>query len=238
VVDWRYRAADGVLGGVLARLHNRGGLAVAAHPFAPCAGCGWRFGWEGMDAVEVWNGPWTADDEAALAAWERLLAASVPAGRLVPAVGGSDAHGQRDRVGLPQNVVMAGDLERGALLGGLAAGRLWLAASAAVDLELEAAAGGRPAGIGERLQVPAGREVRVRLVVRGAAGCLARLCTGAGPVAEARLAGDPATVEWATDAAAGWVRAEVRRPAPAAAGPGAMVALTNPVLLGPPNSYS
>jgi len=233
LVDWRYRAADGVLERVLAGLHAGGGLAVAAHPFCPLPGCAWRFGWRAIDAVEVWNGPWTPDDEAALAAWDRLLAVSVPAGRLVPAVGGGDAHGDRDRVGLPHNVVLADDLERTAILRAMATGRLWLAGSAAVDLRLAATAGASSAGIGERLEVPPGREVTVRLEVRGAAGCLARLCTCAGPLPEARLAGDPATGEWATTAAAGWVRAEVRRPAPAGPGPGPMVALTNPVLLGP-----
>ena len=233
LVDWRYRAADGVLERVLAGLHAGGGLAVAAHQFCPLPGCAWRFGWRGIDAVEVWNGPWTPDDEAALAAWDRLLAVSVPAGRLVPAVGGGDAHGDRDRVGLPHNVVLADDLERTAILRAMATGRLWLAGSAAVDLRLAATAGASSAGIGERLEVPPGREVTVRLEVRGAAGCLARLCTCAGPLPEARLAGDPATGEWATTAAAGWVRAEVRRPAPAGPGPGPMVALTNPVLLGP-----
>jgi hypothetical protein len=231
VVDWRYRAADGALGRVLAGLHAGGGLAVAAHPFCPFPGCAWRFGWRGLDAVEVWNGPWTSDDEAALAAWDRLLAAA-PAGRFVPAVGGSDAHGDGDRVGLPHNVVLADELERTAILRALAAGRLWLTGSAAVDLQLAATAGTRSAGIGERLEAPSGREVTVRLQLRGAAGCQARLCSGAGPLPEARLAGDPATVEWAVGAAAGWVRAEVRHP-PTGTGPGPMLALTNPVLLGP-----
>jgi hypothetical protein len=230
VLDWRYRAADGALDAVLTGLHAAGGLAVAAHPFCPLAGCGWGFGWRGVDAVEVWNGPWTPDDEAALAAWDRLLAATAPAGRLLPAVGGSDAHDDGDRVGLPQNVVLADGLDRTAILRALAAGRLWLAESAAVDLELEASAGGRSAGIGGRLAVRPGEEITVRLAVRGAAGCLARLGGPAGPLVETRLAGDPATAEWRTGAAAGFLRAEVRRPAPGPA-PGAMVALTNPVLL-------
>jgi hypothetical protein len=234
VLDWRYRAADGQFDRVLADLHGQGGLAVAAHPFSPCLGCGWRFGDRGLDAVEIWNGAWTADDEAALGRWDRLLAASARTGRFLPAVGGSDAHAPEDRVGLPQNVVLADGLERGAVLQALAAGRCWLAASAAVDLDLEATAAGRPAGIGGRLEALPDREVTVRLRVRGAAGCLARLCTDAGRVLEARLgAGDPETVEWTTTAAASaWVRAEVRRPR--ASGPGDMVALTNPVLLGPP----
>jgi hypothetical protein len=234
VVDWRQRAADGLLGSALAGLHARGGLAVAAHPFNPCLGCSWRFGYQGLDAVEVWNGPWTPDDEAALARWDRLLAAQAGSGRFLPAVGGSDAHARDDRVGLPQNVVLADGLDRQAVLEALAAGRCWLAASAAVDLCLEATAAGRSAGIGGRLAVPPGQGVTVRLEVAGAAGGLARLCTNAGRVLEVRLgAGDPELVEWATTAAASaFVRAEVRRPQPVAGGPGAMVALTNPVFLG------
>jgi hypothetical protein len=234
VVDWRYRAGDGELDGVLAGLHGRGGLAVAAHPFNPCLGCTWGFGYRGLDAVEVWNGPWTPDDEAALARWDRMLAAQARGGRFLPAVGGSDAHAVGDRVGLPQNVVLADGLDRRAVLEALAAGRCWLAASAAVDLRLEATAAGRWAGIGGRLEVPPGQEVAVRLEVAGAAGCLARLCTDAGRVLEARLAaGDPEPVGWTTTAAASaWVRAEVRRPPAAAGGPGEMVALTNPVFLG------
>jgi hypothetical protein len=235
VVDWRYRAADGGLGRALAGLHDRGGLAVAAHPFCPFPGCGWAFGYQGLDAVEVWNGPWTPDDEAALEAWDRMLAAGAFAGRFLPAVGGSDAHGSGDRVGLPHTVVLADGLDRRSILDGLAGGRCWLAGSATVGLRLEAAAGGRSAGIGERLAVPAGQRVAVRLEVRGAAGCLARLCRAGGPVLEAGLgAGDTATVEWTTIAGPGaWVRAEVRRPPAAGGAHGAMVALTNPVLLGP-----
>jgi hypothetical protein len=232
VVDWRYRAGDGGLGRALAGLHDRGGLAVAAHPFCPFPGCGWAFGYQGVDAVEVWNGPWTADDEQALGAWHRLLAG---AGRFLPAVAGSDAHGPGDRVGLPHNVVLADGLDRRSVLDSLAAGRCWLAGSAAVGLRLEATAVGRSAGIGERLAVPTGQQVTVRLRVRGAAGCLARLCRARGPVLEARLgAGDRETVEWAMTSHAGaWARAEVRQPRAAGGSPGAMVALTNPVWFGP-----
>jgi hypothetical protein len=199
---------------------------VAAHPFCPLPGCAWRFGWPGLDAVEVWNGPWTPDDEAALAAWDEQLAAPAPGGRFLPAVAGSDAHGPGDRVGHPHDVVLADGLDRGSVLAALAAGRCWMASSPAVDLDLEAGAAGRSAGIGERLDAPADQEVAVRLRVEGAAGGLARLVTGAGPVLEARLAGPGAeTVGWTTTpAATAWVRAEVRRA-------GEVLALTNPVFL-------
>jgi hypothetical protein len=229
VVEWRYRAADGDLGRALAGVHARGGLAVAAHPFLPLPGGTWRFGYQGLDAVEVWNGPWTPDDEATLGTWQAMLAAAAGGGFL-PAVAGSDAHGPGEQVGLPHNVVLAEGLDRRSVLAALAAGRCWLAGSAAVDLRLEAAAAGRSAGIGERLEAPAGEQVTVRLQVRGAAGALARLWDPGGPVLEAALgAGAAATVEWRATAAPGaWARAEVRQ------GPaGPMLALTNPVWFGP-----
>ena len=158
VVEWRYRAGDGGLGRALAGVHERGGLAVAAHPFLPLPGGDWRFGYQGLDAVEVWNGPWTPDDEATLGAWQELLAGT--GGRSLPAVAGSDAHDPGDQVGLPHNVALADGLDRRSILEALAAGRSWLAGSAGVDLRLEAAAGDRSAGIGERLAVPAGRRSR------------------------------------------------------------------------------
>ena len=79
----------------------------------------------------------------------------------------------------------------------------------------------------------AGRGAANLAEVRGAAGGLARLCGLGGPVLETRLGGDRDMLEWRTTAGAGgWVRAEVRRTQGAGGGPGEMVALTNPVLLG------
>jgi hypothetical protein len=233
-VDWRYRAADGALGPVLAGLRERGGLAVAAHPFCPLPGCGWGFGYQGLDAVEVWNGPWTPDDEAALGTWDRLLAAGAGGGFL-PAVAGSDAHGQDDRVGLPQNVVLADGLDRRSILDGLAAGRCWLAESGRVDLTFEVRGGGGTAGTGGRLRARPDERVTARLEVLGTPGHLVRVFTDTGQVLEAALpGGGPGRVEWTTTARrSAYVRAEVRRPEPTPDTPGTMVALTNPVFLGP-----
>jgi hypothetical protein len=234
-VDWRYRAADGALAGFLRQIHRGGGLAVAAHPMLPLPGGAWRFGRRGLDAVEVWNGPWTADDELAVTAWERMLVGQARSGRFLPAVANSDAHGQADMVGLPHNVVWAAGLERRAILDGVRRGRLWMAESAAVELSMTATAAGRAAGVGGRLRVPADQEVSVRLQVAGAPGHLVRLHTDRGPVLETRLPdGGPAAVRWTTTpAASGYVRAEVRRPEATATTRDTMVALTNPVFLGP-----
>ena len=173
----------------------------------------------------MWNGPWTPDDEAAVALWDSLLVAD-PRGSWLPAVGNSDAHREPQVIGLPQNVVLAADLERHAILEGVRMGRLWVAESAAVELAFTASAGGGSAGIGERLRVRPDEQVTVDLEVHGAPGSAARLVTDQGQVLLTPLPAD-GKVRWTTTPQVSpYVRAEVRRP------DNTMVALTNPVFLG------
>ncbi|MFV0129383.1 CehA/McbA family metallohydrolase [Streptomyces sp. HMX112] len=231
-VDWRYRAGDGRFARQAREVRRAGGLVVPAHPHATCVGCGWRFGYGEADAVEVWNGPYTPEDEMALADWDSALAG----GRgWVPAIGGSDAHRVPQAVGEPQTVVLADDLTREAILAGLRAGRSYVAESSAVSLAFSAAGGrGARAGIGERLPVPADAPVTVRLEVTGAPGCAARFVTDQGALHTVALpASGTGTVEWRTTASyTAYVRAEVRRPATVPGLPGALAAFTNPVFLG------
>ena len=224
-IDWRYRAADGGLARFVQQIHRAGGLAVAAHPLATCVACGWRFGYAGIDAVEVWNGPWTADDEAVVANWDGLLAAGARNGHWLPAVGDSDAHSEPQVIGLPHNVVHADDLDRASILAAVKAGRTWIAESAAVALAFTAAGLTRSAGIGERLPAGEADPVTVTLTVSGAPGCTARIITDQGVRVNVPLPAD-GVVTWATTPRnARYVRAEVRRGE-------AMVALTNPIFLG------
>lgn len=235
-VDWRYRARDNAFGRFARAVRRAGGLVIPAHPHATCIGCSWKFGLNDADAVEVWNGPWTADDEITLAEWDNTLVAHARGrGGRLPAVGHSDAHRDPDVVGLPQTVVLADDLTRQAIQDGITAGRVWIAESAEVDLALSAGAErGEHAGIGERLPVARASRVVVRLEVTGAPGCTVALVTDQGVRHTAALpASGAGTVEWRTtpDNAA-YVRAEVRH-APTTPGvPGPMAALTNPVFLG------
>ncbi|WP_167359152.1 CehA/McbA family metallohydrolase [Streptomyces bungoensis] len=236
-VDWRYRARDGRWAHAAREIRRGGGLVVPAHPYADCLGCSWKFGFAEADAVEVWNGVWTPDDEVALAAWDGMLAASVRGdGAWLPAMGGSDAHRAPDVVGHPQTVVLAEELSRRAVLAGLRAGRSYVAESKAVALDLTVSAdSGERAGPGERLTVDAGTPVTVRLDVSGAPRCSARLVTDQGVV----LRGGPlpvsgaGVVRWSTTAArAAYVRAELRHETALGPVPGAMAAFTNPVFLG------
>ncbi|MEU5315358.1 CehA/McbA family metallohydrolase [Streptomyces sp. NPDC021056] len=236
-VDWRYRARDHRFGRFARRIRKAGGLVVPAHPHATCIGCNWKFGFGEADAVEVWNGPYTPDDEVALADWDGMLVASVREGRdWIPAMGNSDAHRDPDVVGLPQTVVLADDLSREAIQEGIRAGRSYVAESKNVSLSFTATGGkGEHAGIGGRLEAAADTPVTVRLEVSGAPRCTVRFVTDQG----ALFTGGPLPVagsgvfEWRTTPAyAAYVRAELRHETAAGPLPGALAAFTNPIFLG------
>ena len=234
-IDWRYRARDNAFGKYARAIRRAGGLVIPAHPHATCIGCNWKFGLSDADAVEVWNGPYTPDDEVTLAEWDNTLVAHTRGrGAWLPAVGHSDAHRDPDVIGLPQTVVLADDLSRRALLEGIRAGRVWIAESSEVDVEFTVIGErGQVAGIGERLAASPSSKVTARLRVRGAPGCTASFVTDQGRLFTAPLPDSGAgTVSWQTtpDNAA-YVRAEVRHPPTTPGLPGSMTALTNPIFL-------
>ncbi|OEV05204.1 phosphoesterase [Streptomyces oceani] len=235
-VDWRYRARDDAYARFARRVHQADGLVVPAHPNCPFVGCQWKFGYAHADAVEVWNGPWTPDDELALGAWDNALVAGDD---WLPAMGNSDAHREGQDVGHPQTVVLAADLSRRALLDGVRHGRSYLAESSRITLKLSASGPrGEHAGIGDRLRLEApDAEAAVRLEVAGAPeGARARLLTDQGELRARSVSGD-GTVTWSTTPTrATYVRAELRHPLrdgddPAV--PGRMAAMTNPLWLLP-----
>jgi len=227
-VDWRYGPPDGVFPRFAAEVRDGGGLVVAAHPSVPLPGALWEFGFDDVDALEVWNGRWNLDDELSLRTWQRLLRQ----GRRVTAVGGSDSHGEHQQVGLPQTVVHAEELSTPAIVDGLRCGRSYLARSCDVALELTAScpSGDGVAGPGQTLRVPSDGRVTVTAVISGAAGTDVALITAEGRVRRATVGSDRARVQWELDAAsARFARLEIReahrRPL------GTMVAVTNPIWL-------
>lgn len=227
-LDWRFRAADDRIGTVLEDIHRQHGLAIVAHPHAPCLACQWKFGYRGVDAVEVWNGPWTPDDEVSLQQWNSMLVD--PDRGWIPAVGSSDSHTESDQVGLAQTVVLADELGRQAILDGIRAGRSYVAGSTDIRLEFTATGAGQVRGIGERLPVPDDTPVSVRLRVDGVSEGLVRFVTDEGWAAVLDLPSD-GILEWnTTPAVSAYVRAEVRTPGPAFFEP--MAAFTNPIFLG------
>jgi hypothetical protein len=238
-IDWRYRARDDAFDRFARQIRRAGGIVVPAHPYGISLGSQWKFGYDNADAIEVWNGPWTPDDEASLLTWDNLLtgAARRGDGRWVPAMGNSDAHRDPDVVGLPQTVVLADGLDRHSLQAGIRAGHSWIAENAEVRLAFSASGPhGEHAGIGDRLAVAPDAPVTVRLEVGGVpAGSAVRLLTDEGQVVGLPLPGS-GVVEWSTTASlAAYVRAEVRHPAPDGGAswlPGPAAAITNPIWLG------
>lgn len=236
-IDWRYRARDNRFGKYAREIRDAGGLVVPAHPHATCIGCNWKFGFGEADAVEVWNGAYTPDDEVSLADWDSTLVAAVRARKpWIPAMGNSDAHRDPDPVGSPQTVVLADDLTREAIQAGIRAGHSYVAESKNVSLKFTATGGkGKQSGIGERLPVDHDAPVTVRVDVTGTPGCTIRFVTDQGtlftspPLPESGTG----TAQWQTTASyAAYVRAEVRH-APVVTGlPGPLAAFTNPIFLG------
>lgn len=228
-VDWRYAPHDGVFPRFAAEVREAGGLVVAAHPAVPAPGSLWEFGFDHVDALEVWNGRWNLDDELSLRIWQRLLRE----GRRVVAVGGSDSHTHDQLVGSPQTVVHARELSVDAVVDGLRRGRSYITRSCPVTVELTASwpSAVEPAGPGQTLLVLPGTPVTVTAMVTGAAGTNAALITAAGCVGRATVSGAARTMlRWEVDAtSARFARLEIRearrRPL------GAIVALTNPVWL-------
>ena len=239
-IDWRYRSLDGELPRFLDQVRTLGGLAIIAHPSVPIPATGWTFGpLAQADAIEVWNGPWTTDDEGTLARWHAMLVA----GTYVPVVGSSDSHRPDQPVGLPQTVVLAETLGTGAVVRAIRSGRTWLAESSAVHLDLRVTGPDDAATCGETLAVAPTDLVTARLDVGGVPGCVATLVGPAGPLATGAADDEGTVVLERTLPAASvpFLRAEVRRPAgpyddpptdPTTDAAGTtMVALTNPVFV-------
>jgi hypothetical protein len=238
-VDWRYRRQDHQLARFTDLTHSRGGVAVAAHPFVPVAGTRWDFGtsYAQMDAVEVWNGPWGFFNQPALAAWHTALVA----GRFTPAVGNSDSHHSGQVVGLPQTVYRAETLSTAAILDALRGGHCWIAESSDVDLTFAGHGTTTLTNTGESgdtVTLLGGEQLACHLDVTGVPGTVGQLIGPSGVVAGAIADGSGHLVVDAT-VAAGFVRAEVRRPATLPADPttpqsaAPMVALTNPIFTQP-----
>ena len=133
-IDWRYRPEDDQLASFTDRVRELGGVAIACHPFNPVASIRWGFGTDfpHMDAFEIWNGPWTGDDQQAVVNWTKLL----NQGRFVPAVGTSDSHNDGQTVGLAQSVMRLDALSSDAVVAAVKGGHLYVAESSAVALTL------------------------------------------------------------------------------------------------------
>ncbi len=137
-LDWRQRPLGIPLEENEARIQRftsearrLGAYTAVAHPFlGPVA---WQFFTDATndpealpDGIEVWNGNFQPDDEAALEKWDELLLQ----GRNVWANGGSDTHGIKNGGGFapghPTNVVYAEELSKQGVISALKRGRCFV----------------------------------------------------------------------------------------------------------------
>ncbi len=173
-VDFRYRNSD-EMPSLIRAVHAQGALVSINHPYsATSADTRWGYGWvDGFDAIEVWQGVWNAANLAAVQWWDELLTD----GKRIVGVGGSDRHQPArydphfpHQVGTPATRVRAASLTTNAILAGIRAGRVTIAADTEgpwISLAVTRPDGVR-AEVGEELSVPAGEELTVEWSVRGA----------------------------------------------------------------------
>ncbi len=236
-VEFRCRR-DVDLTRVISIAHAAGALFSANHP--KTNGPPWQFTtFEGIDCLEVWQGPWFLSNYQSLARWDGLLRG----GQRVVGVGGSDQHqpaaggASWHRVGQPTTWVYAPALEQKAILGAIKAGHVYISAGPdGPQLELRATADGQEAMMGDVLPVGAHQPVRLLARVQGAQGLILRLIGPKGILAEEPITGDDFRYEHALEARVStYVRAEVAEPLdPAeAAEPAALMlqALGNPIYM-------
>lgn len=131
LIDFRVAPKDALrLQTVVDGVHRLGLIASLNHPTALCGGCDWSYGdWTKMDAVEIWNGAWDLEDEAALKKWDELLQKNF---RLT-AIGSSDTHSpplngnaNGRAVGVPTTHVGMKKLTQTELLNAIKNGRVWI----------------------------------------------------------------------------------------------------------------
>jgi hypothetical protein len=232
-IDWRGERQGGGAAGILRQAARQNAVAVINHPSSfgnpGCTGCHWdyaRVDYSMIDAVEVWNGPWSmpeTDNEGALALWTDLL----EAGLHPTAIAGTDSHSAEDdrQPGLGFNFVFATDAREASILTAIRHGHVYLSSRATLTFLARGSNGAEVHLPGDRLRASGSIELTVHI---GALATRATLWFVADGIAIPLGILDPpgGRVRHAAHAAERWWRLEVRE----GEGPaGDLLALTNPV---------
>lgn len=165
-VDFRFAPGSPELRRTLGALKARGLLVGINHPFSDCPACGWTHDVDpSIAALEIANGL-PAERDKAIALWEVLLRS----GRHVTAVGGTDWHREPARLDADAVRVWADGLSAGAVLDGIARGRVVVVSRAALPApDFTLAAGPQRARIGDTLSVAPSAPVTIRVAADPAA---------------------------------------------------------------------
>jgi hypothetical protein len=233
LVDFRITPKDTLrLEEIVAGVHRDGLLASINHPTAVCGGCAWSYGdWTKMDSVEIWNGAWDPQDEAALKKWDDLLTT----GKRITAIGSSDTHtppatgnGFSTTIGVGSPATHAGmkKLTEGQLFEAIRRGRIWISRGAD-NFELEFTANGRQKAItGGQIHSRQGR-VELHFAAKNfPAGSTVRLISNGKEIQNEKIGDSPYTLKKIFGIEKdSYFRIEIRD------AKGAMLALTNPVFV-------
>lgn len=144
-VDFRVAAnVDESAVKVAAEADKLGALASINHPTMDCGGCNWTYGnWRKLAAIEVWNGKWDEQDEAALIEWDKLLSN----GARITGIGSSDTHQRPEEpadypvnlpIGAPTIFIAAIEKNQQSLLDGIRKGKVFVADNSRLKMMLTA----------------------------------------------------------------------------------------------------
>lgn len=196
---------------------------VIAHPTAQgdpvCCGCHW----EHQDmmpgsapAVEVWNGGWNEENEAAL----QLFYSWLNEGHRLVATSGTDMHGPPPKdARRAVNVVYAEEFSEAAILEGIKSGHSYLSAGPELSVKARVASG-KEGMMGDTL--PREAFTLEASWAKGHKDDVLRVLLG-GEVHEEKRVGETGQATWKFGAKAGWCALELRDP-----GHG-LWAVTNPI---------
>ena len=193
------------------RAHALGGVVSINHPKTQpgCIGCDWTFAIPaGVDAMEVWQGPWWLNNWESLARYDALLVE----GRRISLVGGSDRHQQADferdpailKLGSPTTWLQVETLTLPHVLAALRTGRASVSESSAGP-RLRVTAGATPTGG----TVPAAQPCEVQARIVGAKGERLRWVAAEGVVRDVSIDTDDFQDVWMWPADGPFLRAEI-----------------------------
>jgi hypothetical protein len=160
MVEFRVFPGDPLLSSIMNDVHLRGGLIGINHPAADCLACPWTHQVpDAVDAIEIANGT-AAERQQARGMWDGLLRA----GRRIVGIDGSDWHRGQTPLSRPAVRVWSDELSARGILDGIRHGRVVVLDDAKLAApELEIAAGGRRARVGDSISTSSGSEVTASL---------------------------------------------------------------------------
>jgi hypothetical protein len=226
-VDFRAAPGDNArIAEIVRQAHDAGAVVAVNHPFAECPACNWSFDAQasGVDAIEVWNGRWSATNEKALAMWD----AALRAGWRVTAIGTTDSHRSGGgQLGRPATHLRAAGLTQTSVLEAIREGRAYITAQpSGLTVDFEARAEGEQALIGGQLQLEQPGEVCLSFAAHGASGPgVVSVISGTGLIEQFPLVEKQPRSITVRCGPNSWFRVEIRDDK------GAMLALTNPIYI-------